>query len=90
MRRNLQSGGHATADQSAGVDSNDVLLESCYTIWRRIKHAWPQVWKSFSKILSKVGICMTRYMTDVLISSCELELLDISDPESVGKKVDHS
>jgi DGQHR domain-containing protein len=70
-------------------DSDDVLLEFFYTIWRRIKHAWPQVWNSTSKLLSKVGvICMTQYMTDVLISSYDLELLDISDPESVGKKVD--
>ena len=70
-------------------ESDDVLLEFFYTIWRRIKQAWPQFWVPNSRLLSKVGIiCMTQYMTDSLVSSYDLELLDISDPEAVGKKID--
>jgi hypothetical protein len=70
-------------------ESDDVLLEFFYTIWRRIRHAWPQIWRQDSRLLSKVGIiCMTQYMTDSLVSSYDLELLDISDPDAVGKKVE--
>ena len=70
-------------------ESDDVLLEFFYTIWRRIKQAWPQFWVPNSRLLSKVGIiCMTQYMTDSLVSSYDLELLDISDPDAVGKKID--
>lgn len=70
-------------------ESDDVLLEFFYTIWRRIKQSWPHLWGSDSRLMSKVGIiCMTQYMTDSLVSSYDLELLDISDPEAVGKKVE--
>jgi DGQHR domain-containing protein len=70
-------------------ESDDVLLEFFYTIWRRIRQAWPQIWRPDSRLLSKVGIiCMTQYMTDSLVSSYDLELLDISDPDAVGKKVE--
>jgi len=37
-------------------ESDDVLLEFFYTIWRRIRHAWPQIWRQDSRLLSKVGI----------------------------------
>jgi DGQHR domain-containing protein len=69
--------------------SEDVLLEFFYTIWRRIKHRWPDLWEANSRLLSKVGIiCMTQYMTDTLIGSYDLGRLDVSDPEEVARLVD--
>jgi len=70
-------------------ESNDVLLEFFYTIWRHIKRRWPTLWNATSHLLTKVGvICMTQYMTDVLVGSYDLGRLDISDPEDVGRLVD--
>jgi DGQHR domain-containing protein len=70
-------------------ESDDVLLEFFYTIWRRIRVRWPELWTPQSRLLTKVGvICMTQYMTDALTSSYDLGLLDISDPERVGDLVD--
>jgi DGQHR domain-containing protein len=70
-------------------NSNDVLLEFFYTIWRHIKQRWPTLWNGTSHLLDKVGvICMTKYMTDALVGSYDLGRLDISDPEDVGRLVD--
>jgi hypothetical protein len=70
-------------------ESDDVLLEFFYTIWRRIHARWPELWTAQSRLLSKVGvICMTQYMADALTSSYDLGRLDISDPEQVGQLVD--
>ncbi|WP_348261791.1 DGQHR domain-containing protein [Telmatobacter sp. DSM 110680] len=70
-------------------ESDDVLLEFFYTIWRRIHERWPELWTAQSRLLSKVGvICMTQYMTDALTSSYDLGRLNISDPEQVGLLVD--
>lgn len=69
--------------------SEDVLLEFFYTIWRKIKGRWPDLWEANSRLLSKVGIiCMTQYMTDALIGSYDLGRLDVSDPDQVAKLVD--
>jgi DGQHR domain-containing protein len=70
-------------------DSDDVLLEFFYTIWRRIRTRWPDLWTPQSRLLSKVGvICMTQYLTDALTASYDLGRLDISDPEQIGQLVD--
>jgi DGQHR domain-containing protein len=70
-------------------ESDDVLIEFFYTIWRRLRVRWPELWSAQSRLLTKVGvICMTQYMTDALTSSYDLGLLDISDPERVGHLVD--
>lgn len=70
-------------------ESDDVLLEFFYTIWRRIYVRWPELWTAQSRLLSKVGvICMTQYMTDALTSSYDLGRLDISDPDQIGQLVD--
>jgi DGQHR domain-containing protein len=69
--------------------SDDVLLEFFYAIWRRIAAAWPELWNAESRLLSKVGIvCMTQYMTDVLVAQYDLGRLDISDPDAVANLVD--
>ncbi|MBK9170704.1 MAG: DGQHR domain-containing protein, partial [Bryobacterales bacterium] len=65
--------------------SDDVLLEFFYSIWRRISERWPELWNRDSRLLSKVGvICMTQYMTDVLVSLYDLGRLDVSDPDAVS------
>ena len=70
-------------------DSDDVLLEFFYTIWRRIHVLWPDLWTPESRLLTKVGvICMTQYLTDALTSSYDLGHLDISDPEQIATLVD--
>jgi DGQHR domain-containing protein len=70
-------------------ESEDVLLEFFYTMWRVIKQRWPELWNADSRLLSKVGvICMTQYMTDVLIGSYDLGRLDISDPDQVRQLVE--
>jgi DGQHR domain-containing protein len=70
-------------------ESDDVLLEFFYTIWRRIKHKWPDLWNADSRLLTKVGvICMSQYMTDALIGSYDLGNLDVADPDQVGELVD--
>lgn len=70
-------------------ESEDVLLEFFYTIWRRVKERWPDLWNAESRLLSKVGvICMTQYMTDALVGSYDLGKLDVSDPDQVAELVD--
>ena len=70
-------------------ESDDVLLEFFYTIWRRIRDRWADLWTADSRLLKKVGvICMTQYMTDALTGSYDLGRLDISDPDQVARLVD--
>lgn len=69
--------------------SDDVLLEFFYAIWRRIAATWPELWNAESRLLSKVGvICMTQYMTDMLVAQYDIGRLDISDPDAVANLVD--
>lgn len=70
-------------------ESEDVLLEFFYTIWRRIKERWQELWTQDSRLLSKVGVvCMTQYMTDALIGSYDLGMIDVSDPAQISQLVD--
>lgn len=70
-------------------ESEDVLIEFFFTIWRRIKEHWQDLWNNESRLLSKVGVvCMTQYMTDALIGSYDLGQLDVSDPEQIAHLVD--
>ena len=69
-------------------ESDDVLIEFFYTIWRQIRTRWVELWEPRSRLLSKVGIiCMTQYMTDALTAQYDLGRLDISDPDAVGELV---
>lgn len=70
-------------------ESDDVLLEFFYAIWRQIHTRWPDIWNVKSRLLSKVGvICVTQYMTDALTASYDMGRLDISDPDQVSGLVD--
>lgn len=69
-------------------DNEDILMEFYYAIWGTIKENWSDIWTIQSKLLKKVGIIsMTEYMTDSLIASYDLGILDISDPDSVKESV---
>ena len=71
------------------LESDDILLEFFYAIWRTIKKRWSSIWNPNSRLLSKVGIlCLTQYITDALIAAYDWEKLDISDPEQVIKNVE--
>jgi DGQHR domain-containing protein len=66
-------------------ESDDVLIEFFYTIWRQIRARWADLWEPRSRLLSKVGIiCMTQYMTDALTAQYDLGRLNISDPDAVA------
>ena len=81
--------GYIQQQKVRAFESEDVLLEFFYTIWRRIKERWPDLWNPESRLLNKVGIiCMTQYMTDALVGSYDLGKLDVSDPDQVGHLVD--
>ncbi|MEQ1886564.1 MAG: DGQHR domain-containing protein [Bryobacteraceae bacterium] len=81
--------GYIQQQKVRDFSSDDVLLEFFYAIWRRIAATWPELWKAQSRLLSKVGvICMTQYMTDVLVAQYDLGRLDISDPDAVTSLVD--
>jgi hypothetical protein len=81
--------GYIQQKKVRAFDSDDVLLEFFYTIWRRIKENWPDLWNNDSRLLNKVGvICMSQYMTDALISSYDLGNLDVADPDQVAALVD--
>ena len=69
-------------------ESDDVLLEFFYTLWRKLRESWPELWTANSHLLEKVGIlCMTQYLTDLLVNSYDLGKLDVSDPQAVGAVV---
>jgi DGQHR domain-containing protein len=81
--------GYIQQKRVRAFESDDVLLEFFYTIWRRIKEKWPDLWNNDSRLLNKVGvICMSQYMTDALISSYDLGNLDVADPDQVAALVD--
>lgn len=68
-------------------DSEDILIDFFYAIWSTIRDKWPTIWNQQYKLLMKVGIvCMTEYMTDSLVASYDLGLLDISNPDEVKVK----
>jgi len=70
------------------LESDDVLLEFFYSIWKTVKDRWASLWHKDSKLLKKVGIlCLTQYITNALIASYDWERLDISDPSQVIKHV---
>jgi DGQHR domain-containing protein len=70
-------------------ESDDVLLEFFYAIWRQVRARWANIWNADSRLLSKVGvICLTQYMTDALTSSYDMGRLDISDPDEISNLVD--
>ncbi|RJQ27554.1 DGQHR domain-containing protein [Candidatus Parcubacteria bacterium] len=69
-------------------ESEDVLMDFYYGIWGTIKEKWGDIWNNQSKLLSKVGVvCMTEYMTDALVASYDLGILDIADPDGVKNSV---
>ena len=68
-------------------DSEDVLIDFFYAIWSTIKDKWSIIWDQQYKLLTKIGIvCMTEYLTDSLVASYDLGLLDISNPDEVKTK----
>lgn len=70
-------------------ESEDVLIDFFYVIWATIKDKWTTAWDPQYKLLSKVGIVsMTEYMTDALVASFDLGLLDISNPDEVKTKTE--
>jgi DGQHR domain-containing protein len=70
------------------LESDDVLLEFLYAIWRTIHTQWSSLWHKESKLLKKIGIlCLTQYITDALVASYDWGQLDISDPEQIVKHV---
>jgi DGQHR domain-containing protein len=76
--------GYIQQKKVRAFESEDVLLEFFYTIWRRIKVRWADLWTPDSRLLSKVGIiCMTYYMADALVGSYDLGRLDVADPQEV-------
>ena len=71
-------------------EDHDNLIEYFFTMWRAIKDKWPTLWSSESKLLNKVGIvCMTQYMTNSIVSSYDLEELDVTSLKDVDKRVRH-
>ncbi len=80
--------GYIQQQKVRAFESDDVLLEFFYTIWRGIRERWDDLWTADSRLLSKVGVvCMSQYMTDALVASYDLGRLDISDYERVGQLV---
>lgn len=70
------------------LENDDVLLEFFYAIWRPVKEMWAQIWHKESKLLLKVGVvCLTRYITDALVSSFDWGQLEPSEPEQVATHV---
>ncbi len=81
--------GYIQQKKVRAFESEDVLLEFFYTIWRRIRERWAALWQPDSRLLSKVGIiCVTYYMADTLVGSYDLGRLDVADPEEVAQLVD--
>ena len=70
-------------------DSEDILIDFFYAIWNTIKEKWSTIWEQQYKLLTKIGIvCMTEYMTDSLVASFDLGLIDISNPDDVKIKTE--
>jgi len=71
------------------LESDDVLLDFFYSIWRTVKQRWSSLWNKDSKLLKKFGVLgMTQYMTNALIASYDWSQWDISDPVEVTKQVE--
>lgn len=70
-------------------ESEDILIDFFYAIWSTIKERWSTIWDQQFKLLTKIGIvCMTEYLTDSLVASYDLGLLDISNPDDVKSKTE--
>jgi DGQHR domain-containing protein len=72
------------------LESDDVLLEFFYAIWRTVQQRWSSLWnKKDSRLLKKFGVLgISQYMTDALVTSYDWSQWDISDPVEVTKQVE--
>jgi hypothetical protein len=56
-------------------------LEFFFTLWKAVKEAWPSLWQSGSKLLSKVGVVtMTTFVIDDLTPLADRGTIDLSIP----------
>ncbi|MBN70833.1 MAG: hypothetical protein CME32_16320 [Gimesia sp.] len=67
----------------------DFVIECFFLIWRAIKNKWPELWSENSRLLSKIGIvCMTQYITSLLVSAYDLGELDISNLDATQRRIE--
>lgn len=67
---------------------DDALLEFFFTLWRAVRDAWPSLWRSESKLLSKVGVVtLTTFVIDDLTPLADRGTIDLSDPSTVEAEV---
>lgn len=75
------------------LDDRDVSRSVFLTIWRVIKDNWSSLWKSGTRLVSKVGIVsMTRFIADLIVSwadneELEIDLSDLEDIATQTKKI---
>lgn len=66
----------------------DALLEFFFIVWREVKNAWPSLWHSGSKLLSKVGVVtLTTFIIDDLTPLADRGNIDLADPDAVADEV---
>lgn len=69
-------------------EADDAVIEYFFTMWRTIKTTWNGLWTSDSRLLSKVGIvCMTQYLTTLLVGAYDIGELDISSLDAIERRV---
>lgn len=71
------------------LSDTDDLYEFFFALWRPIKEKWSdKTWGKESYLTKKVGIiCMTMYLTDMIIHKYDLDDMDITDPERIQAQV---
>ncbi|MGL5824192.1 MAG: DGQHR domain-containing protein [Nocardioides sp.] len=68
---------------------DDALIEFFFTLWRSVRDAWPSIWVSGSKLLSKVGVVtLTTFVVDDLTPLADRGSIDLADPDEVKNEVD--
>ncbi len=69
-------------------DAEDAVIEFFFTLWRTVKSQWATLWNENSRLLSKVGIvCMTQYLTNLLVGAYDIGELDVSNLDSIERRV---
>jgi DGQHR domain-containing protein len=72
------------------VEDDDILIGLFFSIWKRVKKKWPELWRVDSKLLGKVSVvCLTQFIVDNLLRQYDWSGLDIFEPEVVEVEVDN-
>jgi DGQHR domain-containing protein len=67
----------------------DFVIDCFFLMWAAVRNKWPHLWIEGSSLLSKVGVvCMTQYLTNILVNASDLGELDIGNLNSTRLRIE--